>query len=61
MRLTGPRAQVRLGDRTVAELPVDAEVVRRGGRVTLGVYGDAEVAKPPYDVAFGHIEVRTLR
>jgi predicted Ser/Thr protein kinase len=59
LRIVGARLQVSHDDRAAGEMPVDPELVRKGGTLTIGLFG-GDGAEPPFEVAFGHFEARSL-
>jgi hypothetical protein len=60
LRIINARAQVLLNGRAVGESALASEAVRKGGRVSLAVFGEREGGEPPYDVTFGRILVRSV-
>jgi predicted Ser/Thr protein kinase len=59
-RVVGSSVEVSHDRRVVGRLPIPAADVDKGGEATIGVYGDDDVAEAPFEVAFGHIEIRSL-
>jgi predicted Ser/Thr protein kinase len=60
LHVADARAEVSYDGGATEALPVSAALVHEGGGVTLGVFGDDAKGSSPYEVSFGHIEVRTV-
>jgi hypothetical protein len=60
VRLTGFRLAISLAGRDVGEMLLDSEKVKKGGEVTLGIFGDSR-KRQPFSVSFARFEARTLR